>query len=636
MIGDYRPHYPDECLYSGCARCYELLPYNSRELFLETLFNDGKMVPVVDLPSHLEDMVRNLQEGHYLTVETIINEATLLPYYAPFLPPARYVTVRNNMIGRGTEAIQLHIGSLGSSVKRTQYMRYCPECVIQDRKLFHEAYWHRLHQIPGIIICPEHHVYIEDSTIPFRMRTPRNAFISAERSNLSTNPKSATQHPHFEILLKLAKTSMFLLEHPSQPVEFEKLQKYYRSVLYELGYATFTGRLFVDKLINDFENYYSKNLLMQLGCGVREATDNWLLRLLNVHIKYPHPIRHLLVMTFLNIPISAIYQRISIPEPFGSGPWPCLNPVCNDYLQLKIFKFEVRAKPGHPGKPVALFSCKCSYQYEIADPNAEISRYQSLKRVVCFGSIWEGALINLWNDLNVNFTKMGKILDVDPITVVRHAIKLGLNYPREIGRDQTVSNSYVRSVKKDNAEITNGKREEYREKWKQYVEEHPDLSNNQLRKLFPNVHNWLRNHDKEWLSQNGTGVKKERTIIHHHVNWNSLDEELCNLVIGISSDMKRQSGKPIFICRTAIAKLTGHYSVIIKNPDKLPKTIKALDASVETREEYSIRKIYWAYKMFCDEGVLPRRWQVIDRANVLNFYKNDLVAECLDNLKLRT
>src|SRR5260221_3342972 len=41
---------------------------------------------------------------------------------------------------------------------------------------------------------------------------------------------------------------------------------------------------------------------------------------------------HILVIRFLESTAESFLRRhIEAPKPFGSGPWPCLNPVCEEY-----------------------------------------------------------------------------------------------------------------------------------------------------------------------------------------------------------------------------------------------------------------------------------------------------------------
>src|SRR5258707_529671 len=74
-----------------------------------------------------------------------------------------------------------------SSICRPEFLRRCPDCVKSDRQQYGEAYWHRLHQVPGVRICPIHDCVLEDSAVPAHKLT---SFITAEAANRGENVDS--------------------------------------------------------------------------------------------------------------------------------------------------------------------------------------------------------------------------------------------------------------------------------------------------------------------------------------------------------------------------------------------------------------------------------------------------------------
>ena len=50
-------------------------------------------------------------------------------------------------------------------LNRKKYLRYCPQCVKEDRERHGETYWHRKHQIYGVDVCSVHGCRLEESTI---------------------------------------------------------------------------------------------------------------------------------------------------------------------------------------------------------------------------------------------------------------------------------------------------------------------------------------------------------------------------------------------------------------------------------------------------------------------------------------
>jgi hypothetical protein len=48
----------------------------------------------------------------------------------------------------------------------------------------------------------------------------------------------------------------------------------------------------------------------------------------------------------------------------------------------------------------------------------------------------------------------------------------------------------------------------------------------------------------------------------------------------------------------------------------MPLTAQVLAGMVETREQYAVRRVWWAADLYFQEGTLPREWQLVMRANV--------------------
>ena len=48
---------------------------------------------------------------------------------------------------------------------------------------------------------------------------------------------------------------------------------------------------------------------------------------------------------------------------------------------------------------------------------------------------------------------------------------------------------------------------------------------------------------------------------------------------------------------------------------------------MENREQYAVRRVWWAADLYCQEDVMPRDWQLVMRANVYSLRDNSAV-EC--------
>ena len=91
MIGCFPDPYPDELLYSVFARLSDRMQYPSPKSLVRNLLGNEAANAAIHLPSHLGYLVDALPPGHRYTVDRLIDEHTLLPFYGPFLPPERGV-----------------------------------------------------------------------------------------------------------------------------------------------------------------------------------------------------------------------------------------------------------------------------------------------------------------------------------------------------------------------------------------------------------------------------------------------------------------------------------------------------------------------------------------------------------------
>src|SRR5713101_341244 len=182
MIGIFPDPYPGEIFYSFCARLCERAGYSKHRIAMRDLFGCEAVVASVAFPSHLDDLVARLPPGSVYTSDYLLVKHTLLPFYSPFLPLERVSRLRQDMCGRKGPAIHMRSGVMASRVPLPRWLRFCPQCVAEDRNRFGECYWHRVHQISGVELCPFHEVSLQESNAHATNKRTRHEYVSAERS----------------------------------------------------------------------------------------------------------------------------------------------------------------------------------------------------------------------------------------------------------------------------------------------------------------------------------------------------------------------------------------------------------------------------------------------------------------------
>ncbi|HEY6437796.1 MAG TPA: hypothetical protein VIY47_14490, partial [Ignavibacteriaceae bacterium] len=85
MIKSFITQFPEEVFYSFIARYYKQTLSFSPKRFSQQLFNSPLGAATIDLPSHLEYFHSNTKQVFPYTVDDIIENFTLYPFYFPFL-----------------------------------------------------------------------------------------------------------------------------------------------------------------------------------------------------------------------------------------------------------------------------------------------------------------------------------------------------------------------------------------------------------------------------------------------------------------------------------------------------------------------------------------------------------------------
>jgi len=500
-LGFFPELYPDELLYSACARYADRVHSSYHRSVLEELFGPKASTANIYLPYHLKHFISVLPPGHHYSVEQLINQHTLLPFFAPFIEPQRLIKLKKAMYESPDSNICVLFTS--SSIKTPTNFRFCPLCVAGDKKDFGEPYWHRLHQVPGVLVCPVHQILLEESTIPTRFRKNTYSFYSAQASIRDTSPKPINlDNFNHKVLLKLTEEAQWLLQQTDLAIDKNIQSKRYLTCLSEKNFVSCQGkRLYKDKFIETFLNYYSPDLLEQLDCSINpESHHSWLIRLAKSTSPDQHPIRHLLLIHFLGYSVSTFLQLPEQGNFFGDGPWPCLNPVCPHFQKLVINSYTLENR----GNLVTgVFSCNCGLTYSHSIWNPPYKRDTGKIKIRIYGSLWEETLRDLWIDPTVANQEISKRLGVCWGTVKRQAARLELAAPRfkqELGSESEVPTQNQPSNQSSRGfcieKLTN-----YRNAWLQAIHRNPEVGRTAFKMMHRKVFRWLEKHDLTWLKQ---------------------------------------------------------------------------------------------------------------------------------------
>ncbi len=147
--------YEDEILYSLIAR-YLIHTGLTKFSCITKQLADRQGPPSVCLPTSLEIISKRLSPLRCKTGEQIAYELTLFPYYSRYMSKDQANRCLEKMLASNGAGVQLVLGITACRIKMPRYLRFCPACRKADIEKFGETYWRRTHQLPGVIVCPEH------------------------------------------------------------------------------------------------------------------------------------------------------------------------------------------------------------------------------------------------------------------------------------------------------------------------------------------------------------------------------------------------------------------------------------------------------------------------------------------------
>lgn len=610
MLGYFPDAYPDELFYSICARFAEAMHYGSYVRIIKELF--GNVHPVtIEFPIGLDYLVTSLPSGHCYTADHFIDEHTLLPFYGPFLPSERLLELREAMHGNNAHVIVMHFGYAHCLVRPLRYLRLCPQCVIEDRTCFDEAYWHRVHQIPGVLVCPLHGELLEETCIAsLSWNRERYKFYSAEEA-LHLQPLTGlhAQSPWQQILLAIARDAAWLLKQRNLAPGYQILLQNYQQVFIEQGLASPTGRRHLKTLLALFRKKFPDALLQELQCQLESDHPGRLESLFHGLWTWQHPLYHLLLIQLLDLTAEAFFRVPVSSPPFGEGPWPCLNKASDHYQQNLIEDCQIRRSYTYKDRLVGTFACSCGFVYWRHGPDHGPDDQFRRDGIKAVGPIWEAKLHQLWEEGTLTQEGIAQQLGISRGQLREHAMKRGL-IPYPSGRLKV---PIVETLPSQREEQEASLRNQYRAVWLAALETGVNIWGT-YQKTLRKAYRWLSKYDWQWLHEH-MPPRKPRTPSARRM---SQDAQWSKQVRAAAVQLKNNAQRPIRVSRALIGREIGQGKLASGwwDKERYPLTAEALDEVIETLEAVRVRRVWWAANCYEQERICPKRWQLLERAGL--------------------
>lgn len=546
MLSHIPPIFKQECVYGIKSRIIRDNLGNKNSYLGEFM----RQVTSVDLPTNLRQLYIETKHLIPWTLEGIVSDHTIYRAYWPFLTSEKRSALFAWM-AESSRNVYVSLGINTSSFERSGFPKFCPICGKEDLNKHNEAYFHTIHQVPNIQVCPEHNCRLIEYK-PTRFEVGTLKYVCLDKDTIISSPvKLNTCSALHNISIEFKK----LLDGLSA----ERLTaKDYRSKVEERGYFD-NNYLLRSELIDKFQNYYKDIKDEYLKSRVKDSY-HWLGDIVLRPSKVFNPFQYLLFDNF----VQNLNKRIDPTKqhPFGSGPWPCYNKVSGHFMQKVITDITIEYNKNQ--KLVALFKCSCGMAYSIQHIKSKNETKEKI-RVRERGKLWMDKLNDCVKS-KVTLNEMSKLLGTNITTVKRLTLK-----------------------KPKTPYLTKKLIASKREQWLSYLNSFESAQYSQCRVKYPALYKWLIRYDKEWLLT--TKNQKQVRQLNLKLDWNEIDKNMEAEIIGLTEKLKKSN--PSFrVSKTVIGKMITRGTLILSTSLKhLPKTQKILKSNTESMASYQSRKI---------------------------------------------
>jgi hypothetical protein len=649
----------EELFYSVVAR-YSALLGPSRPAFVqEDVFGRRLSIATWDLPTRIRDVLSQLPDGHELAPGQLIERHTLFPYYAPFVSSECATHARTLMEEGGGRALLYALRARPVGVTHSATFHLCRACVEDDENSVGMPTWRRVHQLPGVAVCPTHGMPLSNTSVRRHALIGRNAYVAASTAHIQGDVLRDPNVP-LPMLHRIANDSLLLLANRVPVIDSSIARVRLLYSLHQAGWCRSNGRLRLQDLIEALAQHYGQTAHCWLGLAIA-SESSWLRRMLRSEREAPNALHWIVVLQFLGIPLTAFFgvtdgvaedwfrDRNSVRKRRDGNPGysghhrvvlsvtgdgaPCNNAVC-PYAGTTV-PGALQAVHAVAVNRV-LSSCGTPEQRTIVEKNTLLvvrcddcghvyswhpSHGPRVKRVETRGLKWDDALRELVG-AGHTMREIARRLNSTWRTVAAHALRLGVLPPglkvqtlrpaaKEARRERLIA-SHRRTVL---AALASD----------------PHLMRHKRDPSFSGAWAKLWKYDRAWLEANMPFAVGERK--RYTADWAAREATLIPQIEGAVAVLRAATfseERPVRISVRRIDQQLGGVPTLRfpATRARMPGVESLLATVTETPDAFARRRLAWAAHRYEAEGRAPTSgWALMARAGVLGCHAKLLREE---------
>lgn len=555
---------PDETLFSWCSRYHRLTANGLDATTCIQLFGHPRIGSGHDFPARIDALVGN-SNGVLGTAEQIIRDRTLLPFYLPF--KHRYLAQQAvaAMRGDGVGHLKYQLGLLTGGLGAAHPLKACPSCVQYDLDKFGWAYWHRSHQLPGAWWCLKHKAPLQVSHLRLEQlaRFSWVLPIPAQCAPVACLEQTATTSKQKKWLLKLAELSCatinYEIAHFSEPI---RIAGAIRNRIRDMGMTHVGGRIRWDAV----EPWLSQ-LARHLECvpEMSQQADAALLRtqlaqLLSVGTLC-HPLKYLMWVAIWFDGLEDFRKEYEYIASNGDESCPPREATTGNPV--------IGPNPGQSQILISAIEGKISLTAAAKQSGVSYATIASWASRETFAPLRRPKKLN--NELWDNAVEM--LRDGAEKVEVARTCQVSIGTVTRILRTVPGLQERWHQVRHEQRQA------EAREVWGNIANLHAFLGIKALRRLEPAAYAWLYRNDRNWLTASLTVVPKIPAENHAQTRMLKADARMADALRRVALS-HHEATLPFSL--HAIKRSIPALAKAIRNPDRWPLTLKALEVALST------------------------------------------------------
>lgn len=377
--------YPEELFLSSVSRYAQRLGLENLKPLSNALYGyERDTRPIdTDLPTSMIAVAERLSLAWGFSGKELVENHTLYPFYARYLDENRRSKCLESLLrGRsGNEYYPLAKRTRLGKSSLDNHLRLCRSCTESDMSVYGESYWRRVHQLPGVLVCPQHRTPLIMTTACKYTRKLHQHYDPISIISSSPIRYCLTRNSDIEKATKLAKRCQEILHDEVALWSPAELPDAYRKAAIERSLTHGTKLLDQKNICQAFMNYYGADFIRMLGMPASShANSRWLSRMFGENVP-TFPLYHALIQLFLE----SLRPKLNADVIFCAGPWKCPNPFASHTEAYPITKSMMEFYRNKDGNISANVTCSCGFCFTFDKVSEADPRLPQVSRVSRYG-----------------------------------------------------------------------------------------------------------------------------------------------------------------------------------------------------------------------------------------------------------